>query len=271
MPIRCSTATCLVSATAAIVLSTAASAAPVTLKVTIANLAPANSVSFAPLRLGFNNGSFDAFNNNQVATAPIISVAEGGSGSDWLPAFAAADPTATLGSIGGALLPGQTSSAMFTVDGVVNKFFTFGSMVIPSNDYFIGNDSPTRFQLFDAGGNLVLHTIDQLARDIWDAGSELFDPLAAAFLVVGNNNLRTPQNGVVNFDFAELTGFNGLTTAAGYVFTSALAADTNVYRIRFEQIPEPGSYGLVSAGLLAVGWVSRRRRNPAPAPWGAMA
>ncbi len=52
----------------------------VSVTVTIRNLAQANSISFAPLRLGFHNGTFDAFNNGQVATAPIISVAEGGSG-----------------------------------------------------------------------------------------------------------------------------------------------------------------------------------------------
>ncbi len=249
----------LIAATSSLLMCAAASAAPINLQVTISNLAPTHSVSFAPLRLGFHSGTFDAFNNGQAATAPIISVAEGGSGADWFPAFAAADPTATIGSIGGALLPGQSRSAVFSVDPAINPFFTFASMVIPSNDYFIGNDSATEYQLFDASGKLVLGSIDQLGSDIWDAGSELFDPAAAAFLVGGSNGLRTAQNGVVNFDFAELAGFDGLTTAAGYVFSSQLRADTGVYRINFTQIPEPGSVGLISAALLAAGWVSRRR------------
>ena len=259
------TATATAAALAALALANTASAAPVTVQVTFTNLAPTNSVSFAPLRLGFNNGSFDAFNTGQVATAPIISVAEGGSGSAWLPAFAAADPTATLGSIGGALLPGQSHSATFTIDTTLNQFFTFAAMVIPSNDYFIGNDLPTEYHLFDASGQLLIQSIDGLASDIWDAGSEAFDPANAAFLVGGVNSQRTPQNGVVNSDFAELAGFNGLTTAAGYVFNSQLRADSGVYRISFATVPEPGSYGLVAAGLLAAGWVSRRRRGAAPA------
>jgi hypothetical protein len=160
--------------------ATAVLAAPVQLTVTIENLAPAGSVSFAPLHLGFHQGVFDAFNNGQAAGAGITSVAEGGSGSQWQPDFAAADPTATRGTIGGALLPGASASQMFTVDPGVNPFFTFASMVIPSNDLFIGNDSPTRFRLFDAAGHLLISAIDQLARDIWDNGSEAADPANAA-------------------------------------------------------------------------------------------
>jgi hypothetical protein len=81
-------------------------AAVVDVTVTVQNLTPVNSVSFAPLHVGFNNGSFDAFNLGGVATAPIISVAEGGAGGAWQAAFAAADPSATRGTIGGLLLAG---------------------------------------------------------------------------------------------------------------------------------------------------------------------
>ena len=81
----------------AVALATPAGAATVRVTVTVRNLAPANSISFAPLRVGFNKGTFDAFDEGGTPTAPIISIAEGGSGSDWFPAFAAADPTATAG------------------------------------------------------------------------------------------------------------------------------------------------------------------------------
>ncbi|MDC6167789.1 spondin domain-containing protein [Paucibacter sp. XJ19-41] len=235
-------------------------AAVIDVTVTVQNMAPVDSISFAPLHVGFNNGSFDAFNLGGVATTPIISVAEGGAGGAWQAAFAAADPTATRGTIGGLLLPGATSSLTFRVDTTLNPFFTFGSMVVPSNDFFIGNDSPTEYRLFDAGGNLNLSTIGIKANEIWDAGSEVFDPAAAAF--VGSNDLRRDQNSVVAFNFAEFAAFNGLTTGAGYSFNSALTADSDVYRITFgvSAVPEPGSYALMAAGLMAVGFVARRRR-----------
>lgn len=256
-PVRA--AACAAAACCALVAP--AQAEPIRIVATVTNLAATNSISFAPLHVGFNSGVFDAFNNGQVANVATVSIAEGGAGGAWQTAFGAADPGAVRGTIGGLLTPGATATRSFTVDPAVNLFFTFAAMAVPSNDFFIGNDNPTQYRLFDATGNLLLNSISLAASDIWDAGSELFDPAAAAF--VGNNSLRTPQNGVVSRNFAELAGFNGLTTGAGYVFTSGLTANTPIYRISF-QVPEPGSMALSGLGLMAVlGSTLRRRRSAA--------
>jgi hypothetical protein len=250
-------------AVVALAMAAPSYAAIVDVTVRVQNLAPANSISFAPLRFGFNNGSFDAFNAGGVATAPIISVAEGGSGNAWFPAFAAADPMAVLGSTMGALTPGASfTTATFRIDTTINPFFTFASMVIPSNDFFIGNDDPMEYRLFDNAGNLLIQNIDQNASDIWNAGSELFDPLAAAFLVGGTNALRTPENGTVGFNFSELARFNGLTTAAGYRFDSGLVDNTAIYRISFTStaVPEPATWAMMIAGFGFVGGAMRRRK-----------
>jgi len=247
----------MIAVISVLALSGLAHAQPVELRVTIRNLSPANSLSFAPLRVGFHNGTYDSFNNGMAAGAAITSIAEGGSGTDWFAAFAAADPTATLGSVGGALLPGATAMNTFTVDPSINRYFSFGSMVIPSNDHFIGNDNPMQYMLFDAMGNLNISSISQFGRQIWDNGSELEDPANAAFIVGGNNSLRTPQNGVVNFNFDRLDTFNGLTTAAGYTFDRQIGASDEVYRISFEIIPAPGTAALLGFG----GLVGLRRRR----------
>jgi len=227
----------------------AAQAQSTQLTVTITNLAPANGLAFAPLRVGFGNGSFDAFNIGQLAGAPIVSVAEGGSGAAWFPAFMAADAGALTGTVGGLLLPGASAQAQFTVNASTQGVFTFAAMVVPSNDFFIGNDNPMGYELFNANGQLMMPSITVKAREIWDAGSEVFDPAAAAF--VGNNGLRSGQNSVVAFNFAELAAFNGLTTGAGYTFNSSLTADSDVYRIDFAlaPVPEPSTYALLLGGL----------------------
>ncbi|MES2715216.1 MAG: spondin domain-containing protein [Pseudomonadota bacterium] len=252
---------CTAAGAAALMAAAAASqAAVVDVTVTVQNLAPGNSIAFAPLHAGFSSGTFDAFNIGGVATGPIISVAEGGAGDVWQAAFAAADPGAVRGTIGGLLLPGAASSQTFRVDTSLNPFFSFAAMAVPSNDFFIGNDNPSAYRLFDAGGSLLVPSITVGAAAIWDAGSEVFDPAAAAF--VGSNDLRRAQNSVVAFNFAELAGFNGLTTGAGTTFNSALTADSEVYRIGFSvtAVPEPGSYALMAAGLMAMGFLARRRR-----------
>ena len=236
-------------------------AAVVDVTVTAQSLVPASGIAFAPLHLGFHSGSFDAFDLGGTATAPIISVAEGGAGGAWQAAFAAADPTATRGTVGGLLLPGASSSLTLRVDTALNPLFSFAGMVVPSNDFFIGNDNPGAYRLFDAAGALAISAITVTAGEIWDAGSEVFDPAAAAF--VGNNDLRTAQNSVVAFNFAELAAFNGLATGAGYTFDSNLAAGSEIYRISFEvsPVPEPGSLAMLTAGLLSIGFLARRRRG----------
>lgn len=253
-------------AAAAALVATPMMAQAAMLEVTVENLAPENSITFAPLRVGFHNGTYDAFNNGEAAGDAIISVAEGGSGSAWFPAFAEADPTATLGSVldGGPLLPGATATVSFEIDTTLNRFFTFAAMVVPSNDLFIGNDDPMQYMLFDMGGDLALSEITLFGSDIWDAGSETADPANGAFVVGGMNGQRTAENGVVNFSFDELDAYAGLTTAAGYVFDPQLNAGSAIYRISFSEVspapvPEPGTIGLMLLGGVAL--AVRRRRS----------
>lgn len=249
------------------------SAAIVDVTVTVENLAPTNSVSFAPLRLGFHNGSFDPFDVGGTATAPIISVAEGGSGSDWFPALTAADPGAVQGTVaaGGPAVPAgnaggllSTASGTFRVNTANNRFFSFANMVVPSNDLFLGNDTP--IELLDTSGNLLLNTISQTGADIWNAGSEQAIAANAAFLVGSVNGNRVAENGVIEFAFSELTTYDGLTTAAGYTFdSSSISGATPIYRISFatSAVPEPSSFALFAMGAAGMVFVRRKRHQVA--------
>ncbi len=260
-----------VAGSLSVLLAVACTAQAVQVRITVENLAPENSVSLAPFRFGFGNGTFDSFNEGQtasllgaasIAEAPIVTIAEGGSGSAWFPAFEAAEPNADLGSVLGPtinpFLPGQSSSAIFEINPA-NRFFTFATMVVPSNDHFLGNDDPMEYEIFDAAGNFVLSEILQNADEIWDAGSETENPLNAAFLAVGTNALREDENETVQFNFADLAAFNGLVTAPGYTFDSSLlSSSTPVLRIGFEVIPEPGTAALLTSCVGLLGYLRKR-------------
>lgn len=252
-----------------------AAAEQVAVRVTVENIAPTNSVATSPLRFGFGNGTFDTFDQGSaafllgqstIADAPIVKIAEGGAGEPWFSTFQSVEPNANLGSVVGTsgvavdpFTPGESSSTTLMVD-TANQYFSFGSMVVPSNDFFVGNDSPTQYQAFDASGNLILSSIVLTASDVWDAGSETEEPANAAFLVVGTNAQRVDENGTVEFNFAELSTFDGLQTAEGYTFDSdLLSANTELLRISFEVVPEPASFGLFGLGTAALLAMIRRR------------
>lgn len=258
----------------AALMAAPASAQVVDVTVTIENLAPTNSVSFSPLRVGFHSGLFDAFDINEAATAPIISVAEGGSGADWFPAFEAADPDAVLGSVvnGGPAIPAgnagvgnsfsSTATNTFRVDTSQNRFFTFANMVIPSNDLFLGNDNA--IELFDASGNLLLTSISQFGSSIWDANSEEAIVANGAFVVGSDNGARVDEMGTIEFAFDELAVFDGAATPAGFNFTDGLfSTGDELYRVSFSAtaVPEPTSLALLS--LCAVGFCGLHNRRRA--------
>ena len=136
-----------------------------------------------------------------------------------------------------------------------------GTMVVPSNDHFLGNANPQMFEVFDAGGNLILSEFMENASRIWDAGSETENPLNAAFLIVGTNANRENENGVVSFNFTDLAAFDGLETAAGYTFNSSLlTVDTPILRVSFAVIPEPAALALIGLGTIGLIGLARSHR-----------
>lgn len=255
----------IVSAVGLLALSSFAHADTVQVRVNIQSLAGANGVAFSPFTVAFHNGSYDAFSNGAAAMPGIRMVAETGGGAAYLADFAASYPqgvsgtvTATTGGFGpGIFVAGSSGTLTFTLDTTANRYFSFGSMVVPSNDMFFGNDNPAGFALFDAAGNFLNPTITLNGGNIWDAGTEVNAPFGAAFLAGQSASDHVAENGVVTPG----TGFNpylNALTAAGYNFTNLPAPGDQLARITFQIVPTPGAAAALGLGGLAM---LRRRRN----------
>ena len=67
----------------------------------------------------------------------------------------------------GSYPPGAEGSLVLSLDPTDNRYLSFLSMVVPSNDAFIGNDDATGIELFDAMGNFVATDFTLTGSNIW--------------------------------------------------------------------------------------------------------
>ena len=86
------------------------------------------------------------------------------------------------------LNPGQSVDATVTLDNSTgaNQFFSYTSMVFPTNDGFLGNDDPTAIEVFDSEGNFIETEFIIFGNQVWDAGVEVNDedPLSVPYTVL---------------------------------------------------------------------------------------
>jgi hypothetical protein len=144
---------------AGILTLAAASAQAEMVTVTVENLSPENGTYITPVWVGFHNGLFDTHTIGNSASEAVERLAEDGNTS-----FISNDFTnsgsgvyqATLDQIG-PIAPGASVSMSFDLDGSnsLNRYFSFLSMVIPSNDAFIGNDNALGIPVFDEFGGFL--------------------------------------------------------------------------------------------------------------------
>ncbi|MEM9708897.1 MAG: spondin domain-containing protein [Pseudomonadota bacterium] len=258
----------------ALLLGVGAAAEATTLKITVENKAEIGGITLTPLYTAFHNGGFDPFNVGEAASPGLQEIAEegspGGIAAERQAAFPTSDGVAVFGTDGfpGApvIEPGEVASATVNVDSA-NRFFTFLSMVLPSNDTFIGQDDPTAYEVFSSAGDFLgTQVIQVTGANIYDAGTEANLTDGSPFVPSLAGTTRTDEGGVVT-PGQSLLNFAGLTVANGQVIDGALfdylsdPAGFAVAEIRIEVVPIPASLPLLAAGLGLLGWSSRRRKG----------
>ena len=243
-------------------LASAASAASV--QISITNNQAADGVYLTPLASILHDGSFDAFNRGEVASASLEAIAEEGDASGVIGDATAAGATAGVilapGGFGGAPVidPGETTSIQLDTDSTTNRFFSFLSMVIPSNDTFIGNDNSMAYEVFNALGEFTgIGPILVYSNDAWDAGTEENDGFGAPFNTAGGT--ATDTDGVVRGAMGNLFFLNGQETVADT--TIDLQGRTLLATIEISEVPLPAALPMLLAGLGGFGLLRRRQRT----------
>jgi hypothetical protein len=219
------------------IVAMAAPAMAQTVQVRVENLAPDGGFSFSPLWLGFHDGSFDMFDAGAQARDldGIQQIAELADAGPLGTRFGMEQPMGVAGLIvsgAGAppFEPGESASMVFDVgDATQNRFMSYASMVVPSNDLFIGNDDAR--EIFDAAGNFNgPFTIEIYGRNVWDAGTEVNDITdGPAFIAGADATAGTPEFENVSLFFSRpgadgyLASIVGQTTPTGATISSPIA------------------------------------------------
>ncbi|MEM9172699.1 MAG: spondin domain-containing protein [Pseudomonadota bacterium] len=175
----------------------------------VENSAPSRGSFLTPIWFGLHDGTFDLYNRGEplgaegTVPAPAVErIAEDGAIGPLNEAFAAAQPYGQQGIFfapTGPFAPSDVSAITIQVDPQFDRYFSYASMVLPSNDAFIANGNALAHEIFDDRGRFVAQNFAVAGTEVLDAGTEFNDEVAGntAFVAQAAPDTGVPENGVV--------------------------------------------------------------------------
>lgn len=246
---------------ATITMLTVSGAAAKSIAVTITSNQAAGGLYLTPLLTALHDGTYNAFDAGSPASASLEALAEEGNPAPEI----AANPgvnfsviTSPGGFPGAPVIdPGESATVRINVDENTERFLSFLSMVIPSNDSFVGNDNSTAYEIFDGAGNFTgIAPIEITGNEVWNAGTELDNNIGAAFNAAGG--VGTDENGVVGL-LADLNFLVGQNTAAGTTINTVPGPTDLLATITVSAVPVPAALPLLMGALGGLAFLRRRR------------
>lgn len=249
----------------AVVLAASTCFAQTQIQVTVETL---SNLGQAPVIASFSDGTYDIFTNGQAASSALETLAEVGAPSGFVGALAPPEGGPVFGNNPSPPIftpNGGTNSAVFTVSPGNNQF-NFATMLLPSNDWFVGNSMDLDISSLLSGP--VGSSITMSYNTVYDAGTETEDFNASAGNpLVGlpgvDATLETDQNGVVTMVTAADPFSTFANIPAGFDTTQYdfITSGASLVQVTLTTVPEPSSIGLLSFGFLGLCGLARRRRN----------
>lgn len=174
-----------------------------TLKVSIENISPPNGTIFSSVWFGFHDGSYTSFSLGSAASPAIERMAEDGNSGPLTNEFNRVASGIIQGTLFGSAnvfndsFPGDIVSRKVVIDGSLSssRYFSYATMIVPSNDAFIANEDPRAHRIFDDEGSFVGADFVVYGSEVLDAGTEVNDE--APFNAAGAGPVFAVGAGVV--------------------------------------------------------------------------
>jgi hypothetical protein len=252
--------------TAALALASVTSVAnaQTAVQIRVTALSPALGTALTPMWLGVHDGTFRVFTAGEAASAGLEAIAEDGNTAILANTFGSAGFTTqhTLPGPSGVFLGGESATHTFMLDASnpMQRYLSYASMVVPSNDAFIATMNPMARDLTDGMGNFRNFSFTVMGSQVWDAGTEVNDELEANTAFFGQTmpNTGVNENGVV----ALHPGFipDGRILGSDR-FQDADFTQAGYQLVRFDisVVPEPSTWTMLLGGLVLLTVVARRR------------